>query len=176
MSTIASACGLAIADTRFWAKVRKSDGAGCWEWTASRYGSGYGQFFPERGRPMHAHRWSYANKVGPIPPGMLVLHRCDNRRCVRPDHLFVGTQADNVADAKAKGRLRNPSADANRSKTACVRGHRFSPENTRTYANGRRSCRECERIKKRRLYHKWKAAGGVRVGNSIRAPRVSEGR
>lgn len=85
---------------RFWPHVAKS--AGCWEWTGSRHRNGYGQFY-YRG-PAMAHRVSWELANGPVPDGMLVCHRCDNPPCVRPDHLFLGTQADNLVDMVSKGR------------------------------------------------------------------------
>jgi hypothetical protein len=88
---------------RFWPKVRKADGDGCWEWHASVGRSGYGTFTC-KGVTWGSHRFSWAAANGQIPPGMSVLHRCDNKLCVRPDHLFLGTQADNMADKMAKGR------------------------------------------------------------------------
>lgn len=103
-----------IAD-RFWPKVEKTDG--CWLWAGATNRGGYGKIGAgARGtgtRDVHRVSWELA--FGPIPPGLLVLHRCDVRRCVRPDHLFLGTQRDNVHDARAKGRLRpHPFAQGNR--------------------------------------------------------------
>ena len=88
---------------KFWSRVNRDASSGCWEWTGALNAYGYGVL----GR-IYAHRWSWEINRSPIPTGLSVLHHCDNRKCVRPDHLFIGTQADNIRDAKAKGRLSPP--------------------------------------------------------------------
>lgn len=88
----------------FWAQVDKS--GECWVWTGSRTSFGHGTFYPRDGGPVriNAHRRSWEMHFGAIPEGLFVLHHCDNPPCVRPDHLFLGTQADNMQDALSKGR------------------------------------------------------------------------
>jgi len=90
------------AKDRFEAKVG-NHGNGCWEWTAHRNMNGYGTFRLE-GRTCLAHRAAWELAYGPIPDGIRVLHHCDNPSCVRPDHLFLGTQDDNIRDREEKGR------------------------------------------------------------------------
>ena len=80
---------------------------GCWLWIGAFNQYGYGVIYMGTGRghvPNRAHRISWEIHRGPIPYGLCVLHRCDNPSCVRPDHLFLGTQSENVRDAVVKGR------------------------------------------------------------------------
>lgn len=82
----------------------------CWLWTASTVGNGYGQFHNRLIRGKYAHRYSFRITNGHLPEDLLVLHKCDTPRCVRPDHLFLGTYKDNSDDKIAKGRYRNGSS------------------------------------------------------------------
>lgn len=104
----------ATAPSRFWAKVdrqgptpaHRPDLGPCWVWTARLSPDGYGQFrVGGMDSPnARAHRVSWIFAHGPIPDGLWVLHHCDEPTCVRPDHLFIGTHKDNVADRDRKGR------------------------------------------------------------------------
>lgn len=104
------------ADQRFDSKVAQDMTAPhCWNWTGARTKDGYGSFWSGEyryntpGIPVMvlAHRWAYERFVGPISEGFNVCHSCDNPSCVRPDHLFLGTQRDNVSDCITKGRHAN---------------------------------------------------------------------
>jgi len=94
-------------ETRFWKHVNKTDS--CWLWTASGNNE-YGQ--TNAAKKVAVHRLSWELAYGPIPAGLCVLHKCDVPRCVRPDHLFLGTQGDNTRDriAKCRGNVRFLSA------------------------------------------------------------------
>lgn len=88
-------------EQRFFEKVSKT--GECWLWTGARMKNGYGKIIINR-KEAKAHRVSWELAHGPIPDGISVLHRCDTPPCVRPSHLFLGTQADNMADMAAKKR------------------------------------------------------------------------
>ena len=110
---------LPLVDRRFLGDVQVDD-KGCWVWTASRLKSGYGVIAITRGEKL-AHRASYARFVGTIPEGKQVCHRCDNPPCCNPDHLFLGSQTDNLRDMVAKGRHSRPGAKLTPEQVAEIR-------------------------------------------------------
>lgn len=126
---------------------------GCWIWLGVRDRAGYGRVAViERGHSVAklAHRESYKAFVGPITAGVPLLHACDTPACVNPAHLRIGTQQENLADMRSKGRDRGIGS-VNRQKTHCNAGHPLSGENLRIEGRLKaRRCRACETIKKGR--------------------------
>ena len=113
-------------------------GDGCWEWTGSLTGAGYGKVLTFRSVRV-AHRVLYELLVGPVPDGRELDHLCRNRRCVRPDHLEPVTHLENVRRSAGNG-----------SKSGCPSGHPYTPENTYIYVyqgGPHRYCKPCQQAR-----------------------------
>lgn len=117
-------------------------GSACWHWSGNLDKSGYGAY-RVRGKWRKAHRESYATFIGAIPAGLHILHKCDVPGCVNPAHLYAGTNAQNVADKVARGRVYRPVGV--NIKTRCHRGHELVPSNRVAAPKGRNfgQCKTC---------------------------------
>jgi hypothetical protein len=131
---------------RLLSKIVKSP-TGCWLFTGKPNNSGYGSFwlYPNK---IGAHRASWIIHFGPIPDKLNVCHKCDTPICVNPQHLFLGTDSQNMRDCATKGRSKHLGQSL---KTHCKSGHIFDEANTH-YSNNRkhRSCRMCHKLAERR--------------------------
>lgn len=120
---------------RFWSYVAIWDDTKCWEWQRARDTYGYGVMrLPRQRRLIRAHRAAYLYEYGGIPSGLFVCHRCNNKSCVNPAHLYVATHKQNIQDASADGLMVRPF---------CKYGHPFTNENT--VGRVRHRCRICTR-------------------------------
>lgn len=137
---------------RFWVKVDKGDGTGCWLWTATKLKHGYGQFGIGGHKRVYAHRFAYELMVGPIPDGLQLDHikeRCTSKLCVKViddefslAHLEPVTHRENI--------LRGDGITArNARKTHCKRDHPFTGANTYIRPNGSRQCIICSQARYR---------------------------
>lgn len=135
-------------EERFWDKVEKKEG--CWGWIGAKT-QGYGQLrIGGRNDGMiRAPRLSYQIHFGEIPEGMVVRHKCDNPECTNPDHLEIGTHADNMSDLVDRRRHHKHS------QTHCINGHEFNKQNTYTHPKtGHRYCKVCKAAKSKDAHRK----------------------
>ncbi|WP_116364397.1 HNH endonuclease signature motif containing protein [Parahaliea mediterranea] len=130
----------------------------CIWWIGSNHSTGYGGVWLN-GKVRGAHRVVYELEHGPIPDGFVVRHKCDNRKCINPDHLELGTHRDNANDCINRGRHHLAS------RTHCPSGHEFNEENTIPY-KGARVCRTCKQEANRRSYIKKLKLGKMRRKSS----------
>ena len=140
---------------RFRGFINKTDS--CWLWTSHKQGQyGYGGF-TVRHRTYSAHRISWMIYKGEIPKGILVLHKCDVPMCVNPDHLYLGTCADNHRDMIQRKRARYHYAE----RSHCAKGHELSGSNVemRSDAPTARRCVPCRREYMRMKMKQYRAAG-----------------
>ena len=140
---------------RFMSYVFPEPNTGCYLWGGGKSDNGYGVFnikIPGLPKIMRAHRFSWVANGKELTPGLELCHSCDNPLCVNPNHLWLGTQLENMRDCKAKNR--NPTWI----KTHCLNGHEFTPENTYRRVDGYRECRICKR-KTNSEYRKMKNNG-----------------
>jgi hypothetical protein len=144
-------------EERFWRHVIPEPNSGCWLWDGHTDRKGYGRIGlgGRQGGTTGAHRISLRIAGIDVPADKAVCHRCDIPCCVNPEHLFVGTQADNIADMIGKGRRVSgthklkgkprPGVIFNAIKTHCKHGHPLSGDNLSVAPNGWRRCRACWR-------------------------------
>lgn len=125
-------------------RIERIPESGCWIWLGGLQPSGYGIF-----RRTRAHRLAWELYKGEIPDGKSVCHRCDIPSCVNPEHLFIGTQQENMVDAFKKGRLKVPS-NGYALRTHCKNGHELSHDNVYLELGRFRKCRICSGAAKRR--------------------------
>jgi len=121
---------------RLWSRLIEQPN-GCLDWPGGTSRNGYGVIYFD-GKRVSTHRLAWELVNGPIPEGMVICHKCDNPPCCNPEHMFLGTQSDNLADMAAKHRGRAPTF-----KTHCPQGHEFTEANTFVGPQGCRSCRTC---------------------------------
>jgi hypothetical protein len=157
--------------TSFWKRVNRNgpvvrpELGECWEWTGNVVGNGYGRWV-EDGRLWSAHRYAWFRVFGKVPT-LCILHKCDNRICVRPEHLFEGTRSENTADMVAKGRAatgtRNGSARLTEAEIPEIRGALASGATLQSLADEYGVC--IDTISKIKLGRTWRHVPSAAPGS-----------
>jgi hypothetical protein len=139
---------------RFMAKVSPEPNSGCWLWIGALHSAGYGQVSTGRhAESIPAHRMSHVLFCGPIPDGMDVHHKCENRICVNPKHLMLTTRSHHLTELSPRTRCYK-----NKRKTHCPKGHPYDGENVRVVKTGRQ-CKICSRLRERERSRKTATSG-----------------
>ena len=131
------------AAERFERDLERLPWSGCWVWTRCVNSTGYGSIGVD-GKMVNVHRFSWRLHFGEIPKGQYVLHKCDVRACVNPQHLFLGSQLQNIRDGQGKGRIYKLGEDA------CKNKHPALPKNV-YFTKGHRFCLLCKRDSRKRV-------------------------
>lgn len=138
-----TSAGAAYIDSLKETTDNKAPRTDCIEWIGYTMPNGYGSL-PVGNTTIGVHRLAWALANGRMPKKKMdICHKCDNRKCINPDHLFEGTRSENMIDAVLKGRQVAPL----KNKTHCKNGHAFNAENTKIRECGRRECIECKKAR-----------------------------
>lgn len=151
---------------RFMSYVYPDPNTGCWLWGGGKLKTGYGCFngkLENARKAWRAHRFSWLVHGKDLVDGMDLCHTCDNRLCVNPDHLWIGTRKENLQDCRNKGR--NPTWG----KTHCKHGHEFTEDNIMIRYDGFRECLTCSRETKKRWYDKRRNDPKFKEHNAIKS-------
>lgn len=129
-----------IANEKLWRKIKINPVTDCWEWQGA-YSSGKYGCIRRKGKTMRTHRLFFEIFKGAIPKGLYILHTCDNTKCCNPEHLYAGTQLDNMSDMDKRGRRNPPRGDRNAMRINSLKGEK----------NGRSKLKEADISQIRRL-------------------------